>query len=202
MTANGISWGGARSRLHRAAAAALGAALAAPLAGGLAPPGTTARAPSTQMMSVIVQRAAGVSGAAERAVTRAGGKIGRQIGIIDGFTAKVPADKVSGLQRAQGISWVSPDGQVRLMGTNDGGYNPQTDKHSVYTATVDDGAQALWASGITGQGVDVAIIDSGIAPVDGLNAPGKVVNGPDLSFESQDASAAHVDTYGHGTHMA
>jgi len=46
------------------------------------------------MMSVIVQRAAGVSGAAERAVTRAGGTIGQQIDIIDGFTAKVPSNVV------------------------------------------------------------------------------------------------------------
>src|SRR4051794_10773837 len=202
MTAQGISWGGARSRLHRTAAAALGAAMLAPLAGGLAPPGTAARAPTSEMMSVIVQRAAGVSGAAERAVTRAGGTIGQQIGIIDGFTAKVPANVVSTLQHAKGISWVSPNGKVQLLGVNDGGYDPKADKHSVYAATVDDGAQALWAQGATGKGVDVAIIDSGIAPVDGLNAPGKVVQGPDLSFESQDDTVAHVDTYGHGTHMA
>jgi serine protease AprX len=154
------------------------------------------------MMSVIVQRAAGVSGAAERAVTRAGGTIGQQIGIIDGFTAKVPSNVVSTLQHTKGISWVSPDGKVQLLGMNDNGYDAKSDKHSVYSATVDDGAQSLWAQGATGQGVDVAIIDSGIAPVDGLNAPGKVVNGPDLSFESQDDSVAHIDTYGHGTHMA
>src|SRR4051794_17701704 len=119
--AHGISWGGARSRLHRAAAAALGAALLAPLAGGLAPPGTATHASASDMVSVIVQRAAGVSGAAERAITNAGGTVGRQIGIIDGFTAKVPADKVTGLQHAQGISWVSPDGAVRLMGVNGNG---------------------------------------------------------------------------------
>src|SRR4029453_4060035 len=32
--------------------------------------------------------------------------------------------------------------------------------------------------------------------------PGKVINGPDLSFESQNPELATIDSYGHGTHMA
>src|SRR3954447_12059440 len=64
------------------------------------------------------------------------------------------------------------------------------------------GADQMWNRGYTGSGVGVALIDSGVAPVDGLTTPGKVVDGPDLSFESQDAQAIHLDTYGHGTHMA
>ena len=70
------------------------------------------------------------------------------------------------------------------------------------------GAPQVWAkrdaSGrlLTGQGVGVALIDSGIAPVKGLSQPGKVVNGPDLSVESQAANLRNLDTFGHGTHMA
>ena len=41
-----------------------------------------------------------------------------------------------------------------------------------------------------------------MVPVDGLDTPGHVVNGPDLSFESQAADLRHLDTFGHGTHMA
>ncbi|WP_328475282.1 S8 family serine peptidase [Actinoplanes sp. NBC_00393] len=55
---------------------------------------------------------------------------------------------------------------------------------------------------LTGAGIGVALIDSGVAPVAGLDQPGKVINGPDLSFESQTPGLAHLDTYGHGTHMA
>jgi serine protease AprX len=55
---------------------------------------------------------------------------------------------------------------------------------------------------LTGQGVTVAVIDTGVAPVSGLDAPGKVVNGPDLSFESQSDATRYLDGYGHGTHMA
>jgi serine protease AprX len=46
------------------------------------------------------------------------------------------------------------------------------------------------------------VIDSGIAPVKGLDGAGKVVNGPDLSFESQATNLRYVDTFGHGTHLA
>jgi serine protease AprX len=63
------------------------------------------------------------------------------------------------------------------------------------------GADAGTAATLTGQGVGVALIDTGVAPVPGLPAA-KVVNGPDLSFESQSANLRYLDTYGHGTHMA
>jgi serine protease AprX len=62
------------------------------------------------------------------------------------------------------------------------------------------GAQQAWQAGATGQGIDVALVDTGVAPVQGLN--GQVVYGPDLSFDSQDPQRAYVDSYGHGTAMA
>jgi serine protease AprX len=57
------------------------------------------------------------------------------------------------------------------------------------------------SSGADGTGVGVALIDTGVAPVPGLPAA-QVVNGPDLSFESQGATVRYLDTFGHGTHMA
>ena len=48
----------------------------------------------------------------------------------------------------------------------------------------------------------MAVIDSGVVPVQGLAGAGKVINGPDLSFESQTPGSLHLDSYGHGTHMA
>ena len=68
--------------------------------------------------------------------------------------------------------------------------------------TAGDGVQAWWNAGDTGKGVDVAVIDTGVAPVAGLDAPGKVINGPDLSLESQNPSLQYLDTNGHGTFMA
>jgi len=64
------------------------------------------------------------------------------------------------------------------------------------------GANTFWNAGYTGAGVDVALIDSGVVPVDGLTVPGKVIDGPDLSFESQAENLRYLDTFGHGTHLA
>jgi serine protease AprX len=63
------------------------------------------------------------------------------------------------------------------------------------------GATDAWRAGYTGKGVDVALIDSGVAKVPGLTS-GNVVYGPDLSFDSQVAGRQYTDGYGHGTHLA
>ncbi len=63
------------------------------------------------------------------------------------------------------------------------------------------GADAMWSRGYTGKGVGIALVDTGVVPVDGLTS-GNVVNGPDLSFESQSDDYRYLDTFGHGTHMA
>jgi serine protease AprX len=87
-------------------------------------------------------------------------------------------------------------------GVQAAGYDPANDVNSMALTTEYTGAQAWWAAGYTGQGIDVALIDSGVSPVDGLNAPGKVVYGPDLSLESQAPNLTNLDTFGHGTFMA
>ena len=63
------------------------------------------------------------------------------------------------------------------------------------------GAGTGAAAKLTGKGVGIALIDTGVAPVAGL-PKAQIVNGPDLSFESQAAGLRYLDTFGHGTHMA
>ncbi len=83
------------------------------------------------------------------------------------------------------------------------GVNGDTDPEGPLTTAGElVGAPSYWEEGITGRGVDVALIDTGVAPVEGLAAPGQVVNGPDLSFDSQATNHRHLDGHGHGTHMA
>ena len=81
-------------------------------------------------------------------------------------------------------------------------YDPATDVNSMYSTTQYTGATQWWNAGYTGKGIDVAVIDSGVSPVQGLSAPGKVIYGPDLSLESQAPNLTNLDTYGHGTFMA
>ena len=81
-------------------------------------------------------------------------------------------------------------------------YDASSDPYSMQNVTAGDGVQAWWNAGYTGKGVDVAVIDTGVSPVPGLNSPGKVINGPDLSLESQNPNLEYLDTNGHGTFMA
>ncbi len=81
-------------------------------------------------------------------------------------------------------------------------YDPSSDPYSMQNIEAGDGAQAWWSSGDTGQGVDVALIDTGVAPVPALSGANKIVNAPDLSLESQNPSLSRLDTNGHGTFMA
>jgi serine protease AprX len=82
------------------------------------------------------------------------------------------------------------------------GYDPSTDPYSIQNIRAGDGVPAWRIGGYTGKGVDVALIDTGVSSVPGLNTRGKVVNGPDLSLESQNPSFRYLDTDGHGTFMA
>ena len=64
------------------------------------------------------------------------------------------------------------------------------------------GATTWWNQGYTGAGIDVAVIDTGVSPVPALSGAGKVVNGPDLSVDSQNPALTNLDANGHGTFMA
>ena len=57
-------------------------------------------------------------------------------------------------------------------------------------------------SGLTGAGVDVALIDSGVIGVGALGGAGKLVRGPDFSDDAWDPDLRGLDTFGHGSHMA
>ena len=83
-----------------------------------------------------------------------------------------------------------------------GTYDASADPNSLCNIAKLIGVRPLWKQGGTGRGVDVALIDSGVAPVPGLDGAGKVIHGPDLTPESQNPRTRYLDTFGHGTHMA
>jgi serine protease AprX len=55
---------------------------------------------------------------------------------------------------------------------------------------------------LTGAGVDVALVDSGVLGVAALDGPAKLVRGPDFSEDAFDPDLRGLDAFGHGSHMA
>ncbi len=81
------------------------------------------------------------------------------------------------------------------------GYDPVTNKGALWQIAAQIGAHDAYRAGYTGKGIGIALIDTGVTEVPGLDT-GNVYHGPDLSFDSQDPELAHKDAYGHGTHLA
>ena len=199
----GVTWGGvpfnARRVMTVAAATLVVAGMAGPTAASAA---TTGSASSADQVSVIVRELDGAGNAPERAVKAFGGSVGRQLDIMGGFTATVPSDRLDALRGVAGVASVTDDAGLALQSTDVESQAAQAG--SLYTiANEVTGASAMWDAGYTGKGVDVAVIDSGVVPVDGLNGRGnsKIVYGPDLTMENN-GPAKNLDTYGHGTAMS
>ena len=190
---NFVHWDSEKSK--RALLVAIVLALATALIPGAAP---RAHA-SGRDVSVIVREHRGAGAAPETFVRSLGGRVERQIGIIDGFSATLPASGVDGLRRHPAVFSVTPNERVSLHQTT---WDPEADMGSMFNVGKAVKAANMWNSGYTGKGIDVALIDSGIAPVPDLSSAGKVVNGADLSFESQASNLTYLDSFGHGTHMA
>ena len=188
------------------------AALAAVAGPAAATPATTATPPATAWTAtgagapatvrVIVVGAPGQGGAVADAVRRLGGRGVQPLAVIDGVAADLPADRADALRRNPAVRSVTVDRRGALQGLDPAlGYDVAGDDGSLYGVAQVTHAKDAWTKGWTGKGVDVALVDSGVAPVQGLTS-GNVVQGPDLSFESQDPALVHRDTFGHGTHMA
>ncbi len=171
---------------------------AAVLLAGPGGAGVSARA--VNLAGVIVREVPGHHAEAVRAVRDVGGEAGVRLSLIDGFEARVSPWARSALQRAPGVSSVTPNAALSLSSLNDLGGASTTGSITDVADAI--GATTLWDDHVTGAGVDVALIDSGVVPVNGLTATGKVVNGPDLSFDRQAGAPPYLDTFGHGTHLA
>ena len=79
---------------------------------------------------------------------------------------------------------------------------PTTSLGAMSSVVEQIGADDLWAAGVTGAGVNVAVVDTGVVPVPALDDSDKVVAVVDLSTEAAIPELRYLDTYGHGTHMA
>jgi len=118
------------------------------------------------------------------------GSVAASLGIVSGVAADVTADQLTELQADPDVSIV-PNVQVDVTGAAD--VAPRAPA-AVFPQTT--GASTLAASGVTGQGVTVAVLDTGIASLPDF--AGRLVGGVDLSGGND----PFTDGYGHGTFVA
>jgi serine protease AprX len=153
----------------------------------------------TGVSRVVVQVDAGADARARRAVEAWGGRVTRDLPVVDGFAAMVPVGVADRLASLPGVRAVSPDGVVRVSG---GASASRTTSPYRKVVRADDAQGA----GITGKGVTVALVDTGVAAVDDLS--GRVVtvtdgtSGETSSCYNLSGEPGCGDSYGHGTFMA
>jgi serine protease AprX len=176
----GLLWPGRR---RAAAAAAVVAALAGTMIAGVP------AASAGQGLTVIVSASGPLSPV--QAVLSVGGTILTQYHLIDAVDATIPAALEPVLAALPGIT-VTPDATVTVQSTTES-TGPHTPSDAFLQET---GAAQLAANGDTGQGVTVAVLDTGIDSLPDL--AGRLIGGTDLTSTNN----PYQDGYGHGTFVA
>jgi serine protease AprX len=140
-------------------------------------------------LSVIVQGTD--SGAARSAVESAGGRVDRDLPLVDGVSATIPENALPILGSSPGVTQITPNGRIGF----------QADDYTLGNQRVQRIVRSdeLWSQGVTGRGIGVALLDTGVYDSPDLN--GRVKACIDLSIEAG-TSADCDDTFGHGTFMA
>ena len=120
-------------------------------------------------------------------VSSVGGQVVEPLDAANAVLANLTPLEVTLLQVVPGVV-LTPDITVAVQGMQTG---PAHSPSDVFTK--ETGAQHLWNQGDNGSGVNVAVLDTGIAPLPDFAA--RLVGGVDLSGGNNPFS----DTYGHGT---
>jgi serine protease AprX len=133
-------------------------------------------------LSVIVTTVGPAEETDEQEVSAHGGHVSRRYGNLDGYAASVPAGSLRHLARSRHVSRITLDQPVEA--SNDINY-----------ATV--GADIAYGTyGLDGNGVTVAVLDSGIAEHPDIT--GRIVTEVEIVGHEK----GFADYFGHGTHVA
>ncbi len=144
----------------------------------------------------VILSTSGDPASAGGTVTAFGGEVKQDLDFISAIQADVPASSLRALSRADGVDYISLDAPV-ISATASGGSTQVT----TYPQSI--GADVAWAQGFFGDGVGVAVVDTGFSPVktgDFTTSSGqsRVVAKVELSSNS----TVTTDGYGHGSHVA
>ena len=173
-------------------------------ASSLAAEGWQASASSDDLQSYIFQGSS--TDQVAQLVEQNGGVVTSRLDIINGVAALLSPDAARKLASEAGL-WVTPNSKmsvenlpVAIQGKDDKS-TPATDYPDVV------GADTVWAAGVTGQGVTVALLDTGMAKLSGLvkssTSKGNRILAWSDFIENKDKAKDHlIDPNGHGTHIA
>jgi serine protease AprX len=166
-----------------------------------------ATAPAASAAEAIVQFEAGTGPAEQRALVRAaGGRVTRDLHIINGLGVRIDRAGRSRLAAAPGVHAVTANAAARSTARRpaETDWNAQALETAFVQSTK---AQRAWtdpATPATGSGVSVAVIDTGVASylpdfwMSSSNYRSRVIAAVATNPDATTAS----DRYGHGTHVA
>jgi serine protease AprX len=146
--------------------------------------GRAAAAPPDEQLRVIVQ------GSEARAAAAAHGHVIKNVDLVGGVAATVRAGALQRLAHDPRVTFVAPDAPVALTTT---GAVSTGSLATIYPKR--DAVSKPWNAGMTGRGVGVAVIDSGVTPSADFGA--RLVQ---VALDGQ--TGALDDTVGHGTMVA
>ncbi len=181
---------GGRARLGRRKKRRFAVASAAVIAALAGTSLASVPAASASSDETVIVTATGLVNAAA-AVLGLGGSIETQFHLIDGVEAVIPTAVEPLLAALPGII-VTPDVSVTVQGTPES-TGPHTPSDAFLAQT---GATRLASAGDTGQGVTVAVLDTGIDNLPDFS--GRLIGGVDLTGGNN----PFQDSYGHGTFVA
>jgi len=153
--------------------------------------------PATRV-EVIVQLGADTSAAEGRSlISRFAGRTTGEVELINGLVARMPAGDAYRLAQHDGVRAVSLNAKVTKTSLPD---------YKLLATSFNESAQAppAWSDGATGQGVGVAVIDTGIAGdladfrTSETDSASRVISDVATNPYAKNAT----DSYGHGTHVA
>jgi len=157
-----------------------------------------------EVVSVIVQLKQQTQDV-EDLVSKFGGDVTHDLGILHAVTAQLPASSAMKLANEPDVRWMSLDTEVanskRKTTSESDEVNSQPKNYYLETLNV----QPVWDSGLLGNGVTVAVIDSGVNPEKDLQVnPYKAKpNSRVVEQVTFNSNAGHAnDATGHGTHVA
>jgi uncharacterized repeat protein (TIGR01451 family) len=140
------------------------------------------------------------------ALQRAGARVLREYGVLDAFAV---ASRPGALARVARLPWVARLAPVDVIETE---AEQEVDQSRATTADV--GAPALWNQGLTGTGIRIAVLDTGLDTThpdlddrdfrrwSSLVSPAKVVDARSFVGGGCVPLAGANDGHGHGTHVA